>query len=536
MIAATEGRSRPYDVALVGAGVSGAFALHHVIRRLDPADRTGRGPLRVAVIDRNPELWCGIAYGSRSSANSLLIHSLRDFLPDRLRADFQHWLLAPPQDWKTAFVARGGALAQVWLDRNWDTLTSPQWDTVFLPRRVFGTYISDRLNREIRDAVDQNRLEVTYVTGEVTTVDRMDVDGRQLTIETPGGGVAQLAARLVILSIGSPGPKPEFQQMALAVPAALVIPDPYSPCLDDTLSALHRRLAAGGSPRNVLVLGSNASALEMVYLLGHGLGDRAEDAAIHCLSPTGALPDHSDPLDAPAVSLPALDGLLSGRVPPTAEMLYAAILDDIEGLSVQGRTALDGFPLISDRVVALLALMIVDEVRTFHDRFGMAFTRRVRRAGLEYVSKARSLGQTGRLRMLTGAFCDLVPDPARPDAGHAVYRTASGEQVTSEDSYVAVINCTGGEHLGPDCDTRLLAQLVRDGICEVHPNGYGIRVNNDFEAAPNLFVAGPLLAGIFTPRLKTWHIENARRIFEACDQLAGIVTDRLPCSVEPAGA
>jgi uncharacterized NAD(P)/FAD-binding protein YdhS len=536
MIAATEARYRPFDLALVGAGVSGAFALHHVIRRLDTAGRTGRGALRVAVIDRNPELWRGIAYGSQSSANSLLIHSLRDFLPDRLREDFRRWLLAPPQDWKTAFVARGGDLAQAWLDRNWDTLTSPQWDTVFLPRRVFGTYISEVLDREIRDAVDQKRLDVTYLTGQVATVERTDSGGSDLTVETAGGGVETLSARLVILSIGSPGPKPAFQQMAQDFPAALVIPDPYSPRLDDTLDALDQRVSLGGPPRNILVLGSNASALEMVYLLGHRQGEGADSGAIHCLSPTGELPDHSDPRAAPAVALPALDGLLAGPAPPTAEALYAAILGDIEGLTARGQTALDGFPVISDRVVALLAQMTLDEVRTFHDRFGMAFTRRVRRAGLEYVSMARALGRTGRLRMVAGAFCGLAPDPDRSDAVRALYQTADGTQVTSADSYVAVINCTGGEPLGPACDTRPLAQLVRGGVCEVHPNGYGLRVNNDFEAAPDLYVAGPLLAGIFTPRLKTWHIENARRIYEACDQLAGIVMDRLQSSVEPADA
>jgi len=54
----------------------------------------------------------------------------------------------------------------------------------------------------------------------------------------------------------------------------------------------------------------------------------------------------------------------------------------------------------------------------------------------------------------------------------------------------------------------------------VNLSGKGFYVNEKFEAAPNLYVMGPLLGGNKNERIHFWHLENASRIMYLAPYLA----------------
>ena len=151
----------------------------------------------------------------------------------------------------------------------------------------------------------------------------------------------------------------------------------------------------------------------------------------------------------------------------------------------------------------------------------------VRRGGQEYVDAAARLRAQNRLTMVPARFVSLQPGTA-----NHLLRCVYASNNSSTPEYHAlefgmVVNCSGFQALDNTNSSKLIGTLIRHGVCQVNLSGHGFEVNNDFEASPNFFVAGPLLNGIFNDRLQSWHIENAKKIYNASDDLAKILIDRL---------
>jgi len=85
--------------------------------------------------------------------------------------------------------------------------------------------------------------------------------------------------------------------------------------------------------------------------------------------------------------------------------------------------------------------------------------------------------------------------------------------------FKVVINCTGADDLDKST-SRLIYNLVHNGIAKVNLSGKGFYVNEKFEAAPNLYIMGPLLGGNMNERIHFWHLENASRLMYLAPFLA----------------
>ena len=86
----------------------------------------------------------------------------------------------------------------------------------------------------------------------------------------------------------------------------------------------------------------------------------------------------------------------------------------------------------------------------------------------------------------------------------------------------AVVDCRGFAEISRSGD-RLLRGLLRDGLITPNPSNLGLRVNEDFEAAPGLAVLGPLLAGTSQGEDHIWHLEDIPRIFAYAARVAATV-------------
>ena len=507
------------DIALIGAGVASAFTLLQTLDRLDAAPGR-RGVVRIAVIDSHAESWTGIAYGDRSSVNSLLIHSLQEFLPAALAPDFFAWLDASFGDWAQAMAETGGPAAEAWLARNAAAIAERRWGDLFLPRRAFGDFFKVLMDNRIRVANRSGRFDIRRITGEVRAAERTGL-AYALTLAGAADIPARIVAGRVVLGIGSPPFRRFPRESAPECAGVLWIDDLYDPSLDQNMARIRGHLSGAPAPRTLVVVGSNASGLEMLYMLARMPDLQAVVDRAVCISHTGRLPEYAAPIDLGPVQLDRLERLL-GDPATSSDVLFAAIEADIAALPAQNIRPLEAFPKISSHVVSILSVMDVAEVRAFHLHRGMAFTRMVRRAGAEYVGASEDLIACGRLQLVAGSFLGVGRDPTHPAA--ASYRPADGGAPAILPGPVGVVvNCSGFEDLGPGCSSPLVRQLIVSGQCAVNPTGRGLLVNDDFEAAPGLHVMGPLLAGAFTARLRTWHIENARRIFDSAGELAEVL-------------
>jgi len=92
--------------------------------------------------------------------------------------------------------------------------------------------------------------------------------------------------------------------------------------------------------------------------------------------------------------------------------------------------------------------------------------------------------------------------------------------------FPVVINCGGFEDLG-ESTLPLIANLVQKEYCRVNRTRRGFEVSGNFEAAKNLYVMGPLLAGIFNDKVRHWHVENLRRIHDMAPLISDVIVDSL---------
>jgi uncharacterized NAD(P)/FAD-binding protein YdhS len=148
----------------------------------------------------------------------------------------------------------------------------------------------------------------------------------------------------------------------------------------------------------------------------------------------------------------------------------------------------------------------------------MHFTRLIRRAGPEYKDAADSLAANGKLELVAGSLVRVAP--CRGDSVFFEYTDSGGRSAAHPMRFPLVVNCFGFEKLTAKSSSRLLRSLIVNNICKVNSTTRGFEVNDRLEAANDLYIIGPLLAGAFTSQLQCWHFETARRIVPVGAMLA----------------
>ncbi len=433
-----------FDVILVGAGLSGAAFLAHLLRD-HPGFRS-----RVLAIEPAARLGAGLAYGTDDPAHRTNVAAGRMSLFPEQPEHFVQWL-----------DGRGE------VSRDPEALGSD--GLVHARRTIYGDYADDTVRAEI----DASPASIRHLRQRAVSAARRPEGGWEVALED--GSVA--AAPLLVLAVGHTAP----DLPAVLAPVARdprVVADPWDRAALDRI----------GGEDPVLVVGTGLTGCDVIA----GLRARGHRGAVLAVSRRGLLPRlrTTKPVGewGDFASDPATDALsLLRRV---REAVAAAGVagrpweDVIAALRVQARTVWGSLPVGERR-------RLLRHLRPFWDvhRFQCA----------PQIAAVVAAGQ--REGWLTVLAATPVAVGADAD-GIAMTLRRRGGRMTDTVRVQAVVNCTGPGHRSVVAAHPLLHSLAEAGHLRADPCRLGIDVDErsrvlDASGAAwsDLFVAGPLARG-----------------------------------------
>nr|WP_253900433.1 FAD/NAD(P)-binding protein [Mycobacterium asiaticum] len=502
-----------FDLVFIGSGIASSMTLLELASGL--LSNPPREKLRIAVVERDAQFWCGIAYGQRSSVRSLAIQKFDDFVYGAEKSAYTAWLQHNKQRWLARFSAEGGEAAKRWINDNREALDANRWGGLYLPRNVFGMFITEEVSAAIATLNELNLAEIVPIRAEA--VNARSAAGRYIIgLQPPGDAPTQIDARGVVLAIGSPPPKTILA--GNVEPTFTYINDLYFPNGDNNIDRLRESLerVEPGEKCNVLIVGSNATSLEALYLLRHDTRIRDRVDSITVISRSGMLP-YEICEQPPEFDFPRLNSLLSSKTIAAADLM-AAVRADLGTAEQRCLNLADLYDGIGALLGRALGQMDSAQQEEFYCVHGMNFTKLVRRAGRDCRQAADELAAEGKLNMLAGEVLSVAACASGQPLATVRYRTRQGPQ-THPESFAAVVNCGGFEEVDA-CSSPLLTSMMQNGLCRPNRTNRGLLVNADFEASPGLWVIGPLIGGNFNSTIRFWHAENAPRIRALAKSLA----------------
>jgi len=497
------------DIAIAGSGIACTATLIEVFRKLI---NDGGPKISIIVFEKSHEFWYGIPYGSRSSVNALTITSIHDFFTDeKERNRFFAWFNQNKQELFDHYLANGGLTAKQWMERNGKALDNEDFKSVYVPRYWCGRYTQSKFDSLLATVKERGLVQLDLIKAEVIDV-LPNEGGFKVSYELPGNTVFTLEAVKVLIATGS-APVKDIVLPAENNSIAL-INDLYVPGVDENIKKITEalKLTKNASERNVLMIGSNASSIEFMYLLA-GLPEvTGMINKLVVVSRSGLFPYHIVDKTLDIYPTPNLDKLKeTGNYDIKA--LIAAAMDDLK-IAVKDGVIIPYIDRLIGYTIELLQPLDEQAKKEFLGIYGMQLSNQFRRSGKDYKGGETFLLEIEKLTMLKGSFDSIDAD------GILHYTdTDTRQQETYADKFKIAINCTGANDLDQS-SSRLIYNLVHNDIAEVNLSGKGFYVNEHFEAAPDLYVMGPLLGGNKNERLHFWHLENASRIMYLAPYLA----------------
>ena len=497
----------PIDIIIAGSGIACTTTVIALFRKLihSPAQQT----ISISIIEKHHEFWTGIPYGNRSSVNALTITSIADFFTDEKERElFFEWFKLNQQELLTGYLVNGGLTAGEWLQRNKIAIDNEDWKSVYLPRFMFGRYLNEILKGLLKIVEDRKLVKLTLINAEVINAAPVN-DQYEITLEYQDKTQSKLVVRKLVIATGS------APVINITVDDNVtLINNLYEPTVNDNITKLKTALTniTNTTDRNVLIVGSNASSIEFLYLLAGLPHITGLINKLVVVSKSGLLPYHI--LDKELAHYPteSLDQLKENGG-YDIKTLVAAAMQDINA-AVKDGVIIPHIDRIISYTFELMAPLGEEARKKFIGIYGMQLSNLFRRSGADYKGGEAVLHQTQKLTLLKGAFVNV-------ESGFLNYTDPpTGEQNKYDTPFKVVINCTGANDLDKS-SSRLIYSLVHNGIAKVNLSGKGFYVNENFEAAPNLYIMGPLLGGNMNSRIHFWHLENASRLIYLAPFLAG---------------
>jgi uncharacterized NAD(P)/FAD-binding protein YdhS len=449
------------EIAIVGAGFSGAATAIHLLRRY------GDKPLHIALINRHPDLGRGVAYGTHSPSHFLNVPVAR-------------MSLFPDDDGD--FLRYAG---------NFDPgITGAD----FVPRSLYGHYLSARLKEAITAAP---LAKLQGLTGEVVDL-QVTAGGQQAVLGFADGG--RIQADRVVLTTGnySPADPPVPEKLFFDGPA--YVRDPWVPGAFDALRP--------GQP--VLLIGTGLTMVDVALELKR----RGVAGRLLALSRRGLLPQahrhHTGmPLAPGVVSEMLHEGPANIRRYLRVVRRCIAELPDTDWRDVIGALR----PITAD----LWQALDMDERRRFLRHLQPYWDTHRHRLAPSASQQLELLLGTGQLMMAAGRLLRFQ------ERGGAVQVTwqPRGAAVNSSLEVGTVINCTGPQTQLARISDRLVKSLLVQGLMQPDPLGLGIEtdaadalVDGAGRSSQLLYYTGPLL------RARYWECTAVPELRVAAARLA----------------
>ncbi len=503
-----------FDIAFIGSGIASTATLVQVFRKLLNYGPTGK-PLNIAIVEKNHEFWKGIPYGSRSSVNALTITCVNDFIYEPERPAFFKWFKETQSDWEAYYREHGGITAGRWLKKNLPLITQNDWETVYIPRFIFGWYIHRTIS-ELYKQVEEKRLaKVNLIQAEAIDTQLTPDKLYRVELKHPDKTISHIESHKLVIATGSAVVKPIVEENAAQT---TYINDIYEPSVSQNIEKV--KTALNGSHNvedsNVLIIGSNASSIELLYLL-EGMPDiRKLINQITVISPSGSLPYHISTEALDAHPIPHLEKL-KGEGNYTIQTLVNTAALDLQ-LATQNGANVAYIATVIGNTLKLMEDLDEGAKKEFFGIHGMRLSNLFRRSGPEYKAASQLLIDLQEVTFLKGKFINTTP--TRNGVILNYQETSSDTQKTYPSRFKVIINCSGSDDLDQS-SSPLIYSLVHKKMAKVNLSGKGFEVNEHFEAAPNLYIIGPLLGGNMNKLIHFWHLENAARLMYLAPHLAG---------------
>ncbi|MCX2679179.1 FAD/NAD(P)-binding protein [Galbibacter sp. EGI 63066] len=499
-------REQKTDITFVGSGISSTFTLIYFLESI--AQDFGGNTISINILNKYPEFHTGIPYGNRSGASVLLITSLKDFLPQPERDSFINWLNVNKGQLIKKMLNEGGDLTTQWTKEHALQIQNNEWEDLFVPRWFFGQYLDEKAKKLVSALEKDNRIKVSYQVAEVRDI-KKTTNGFKITTNAD-----TFSSSKVVLAIGSLPTKKLCSDVKNTNEHLLLVNNCYDPGLKENLKRIQdftRQRKNEGKTNNVLIVGANASALELLYKLNDTRKSESYINHFTFISTHGILPDSIVDKKKQGEFEPYHLQKLKNIEDITAKDIAEATYKDLDHAESIHLGAASTVNIISNAFGALLSKLNRKELKEFACRYGNEIGRRQRCAGVHYTKTIDKLTKDSRFDHIAGRFISLKNN----NIEHPFLEysdTKTGEIKTSTRPYHIVINCIGSTTFNGENVPEILQNLIKKGICKPNESQIGIDVNKSLEATDSLYVVGPLLAGNVIENKAVWHVEHCGRI------------------------
>ena len=502
------------DIVFVGSGISSTFTLLRYLEELQQLDIAS--PVRITMIEKHDEFFTGLPYGNRSGVKALLITSLDEFLPEEEKELFRNWLSIHKEELLRTYRSEGGPLVESWFREHKTALNTNEWDELYLPRWFFGTYISEKIDKAIREAKQSGKARVNLLKAHVVSISQ-SVEKEYVVHYRNGRTTPAMVAKHVVLGIGSIPAQPTVLDSKLQshIPSTGhgIFSSLYEQGLPNVLREIKTYIKSIGEHSHVLIIGANASAMEVLFLLNDDPEIAEQVRKFTILSGQGTLPDNavSSENSTRKLFVPNAILTLGKKQRFTAQEIAEAVYKDVDNALEQSLTNAEILQPISNAFCALLGRLSTKEKYEFAGYFGHQIGRKQRRAGPHYYAIGKLLLQDKRLESIAGRFQSVTS----VDGYAKTFKysdSLSGTETIGTEPVHCIINCTGSMSLTSEMAPSLLKQLLKDQLISPTRYANGIAVDNTLQASENLYVMGPLLAGNVVNDMPIWHVEHCGRI------------------------
>jgi uncharacterized NAD(P)/FAD-binding protein YdhS len=507
-----------FDVVFVGAGLSTAMTLiHYLTKKLDIKNSNKSSEVtleKILVLEKSADFFKGIAYGGRSGYNSLIINSLGDFLPPEEYDAFSLWLKENSDALFIPFLRDGGEFSRNWYDKYHDLILKGDIESLYLPRYIFGEYLKQKTDLIIENAVQQGVAEISCVSAKVLDLTTEPSHSNFRVKIEQLSDIQSFSCKSIILGIGSP-PENVFFKNKSSTPGGY-IENPFNPSMSKTISHASE-ISKNRDSSDVLIIGSNASALDVIVNLTSSDELRDRLNRIFVMSPGGELPElYLESEEHRQYKTVLLDKLIDKTGTTAADILEQAKAE-ITNARSQGYTIAMSLGSVSATVGKILPSLDSEQRSIFVSSVGNLIGKLQRRAGADYFEMVESLIVAGKLKTISGKFKTAEEN----GDGYDIHYSTSEHMDCELNNIQIIINCTGSTKLPTKTSNTLIDKLVSSGICEINGSQIGIKVDSSFQTkTKGIYVMGPMLAGNILNNQLVWHIEHCRRISVAADKLA----------------
>ncbi|OQD43095.1 hypothetical protein BUL40_08375 [Croceivirga radicis] len=499
------------NITFIGAGIATSYCILELLNQVKDKDID----LTITVIDKSNDFFKGFPYGERSGKAVLLIQNLENFISEPDKSDFIKWMEENIENLLLDFRNSGKEYALNWINNNKTFIEKKQWNQLYVPRFFFGNYISEKVENAIKTI---NNVKVLTITGEVTSIKKSSAT--EFAIKLDNG--TTLYSEKTVLATGSL-PYKILKGSENIDSRFLYVKQPYDPSSLENIKRVKEFINHNKTKIpffKILVLGANASGLEMIYRLNEEI-DSELNVSYTSMSSHGIMPDSKFNLEKYEKFYPKHLHALKEKKKITAEDIGIAANKDIdlaESLQIGAATSVKA---ISPAFAQLLPKLNENELLKFAYFHGNQIGSRQRCAGKHYTAVIEGLTKNKRFKHLKGRFIGI-----ENNSNGIKVNFSNGTESNSE-IFDVVINCLGSMKLDDNNLPNLYKSLQKDNLATIAPSKIGIIVDKQMQASENLFIAGPLLAGNKIKDKIFWHLEHCVRIIYSSRFLAHQIIDKL---------